>query len=85
MEADKTYMLQFGVDQQIIFDLYEEKDGVLSYRKTNYHYDIEKNEKSTLTMQVEIKPLTEQERKDVRRYNEFCERNPNWTALNNNS
>ena len=78
MEPDKTYMLKFGVDQEIIFDLYQEKDGILTYRKANYHYDIEKNEKSTLTMQVEIKPLTELERKNVRQYNEFCERNPNW-------
>lgn len=71
MDIPKTFTIQFSDHQEVSLSLVEEAQGVLKYQATKYNCDLEKDEKYTLTISLELSPLKDEERKSALLYKMF--------------
>lgn len=71
METPKKIIIKFSDNQEVSLDLVEEGEGACKFRATKYNCDLEQNEKSILTLSLELFPLSDEERKSVLLYSMF--------------
>ena len=80
METSKLLMIKFGNDE-VILELVEETNGICKYQTTKYNYDLDADEKSTLTFTLELSPMTDQEKKKTVLYNMFYGKTPKQPTI----
>ena len=82
MAAEKIYAIQFSENDQINCELVEETTDKCVYKATKYNYDLELDEKSSITFSIEVSPLTLKERKSVLIYKMFNGKTIPGTTIN---
>jgi hypothetical protein len=82
MAAEKIYVIQFSENDHIDLELIEETTDKCVYKATKYNYDLELDEKSTVTFSIEVSPLTLKEKRSVLLYNMFRGKKIAGTTIN---
>ena len=71
METEEPYILQLGEGREITLEFVNETDGVFKFQATKYNTNLSLNEKSSITITLELSSLTDEERKSVLLYNMY--------------
>ncbi|HWY12123.1 MAG TPA: hypothetical protein VN026_12400 [Bacteroidia bacterium] len=70
-KQNEVFTIQFEKDTDVHLELIGEMDGAVIYRTIKTDYDLEREEKSKLTLLVEISPLSEQHKKRLLLHKQF--------------
>lgn len=65
MEENKKYTLQFENNEDVVLEYIGMLHGKEIFETIRYGYDVEQMESSTLTVRIEIAPMTERERRII--------------------